>query len=260
VRNAHEVWGRGADGVFMPTGIAVKDYMIFSLCWTQKLANLYREVDMPLIAPSLLCADFSRLSQEIATVTTAGADMLHLDIMDGHFVPNLTFGNPVVRDIIKVSTIPTDAHLMVANPGDYIAPFAQAGVSYFSFHIEATAHSHRIIEKIKSHGMKAGVAINPGTSLYTIIDTLPDIDFVLIMSVNPGFAGQKFIPSAIEKIKFLHAYRVEKKLSFLIEIDGGISDKNISSVVSAGIDIVVAGSYIFADDDYQKKIWSLKNV
>jgi ribulose-phosphate 3-epimerase len=210
------------------------------------------------IAPSLLSADMGRFAEEISAVTSAGADILHLDIMDGHFVPNLTFGVPIIRAISKVSTIPLDAHFMVSNPDFYIEPCADMGITYFSFHIEAVHHSHRMIQKIKKHSMKAGIALNPGTPVSSIIDLLTEVDFVLIMSVNPGFGGQKFIDFCLDKIKYLNKYRTENKLNFEIEIDGGVSSENIQSIVSAGTDIIVAGSFVFEHTDYAKAISALK--
>jgi len=214
----------------------------------------------PIIAPSLLSANFLSLGDDIKTLESLGIQLLHLDIMDGHFVPNLTFGIPIVKAICKATSIPTDAHLMVTNPDDYIKPFADAGVRYFSFHIEAVTHSHRMLQKIKDHGMKAGVALNPGTPITAITELLPFADFVLVMSVNPGFSGQTFIPTALPKIATLVELRRQLGLTFLIEIDGGVSDQNIKQIISAGTDLIVAGSYIFEAADIAVAVRSLQNV
>ena len=210
------------------------------------------------IAPSLLSADFGRLAEEIHKVTDAGANILHLDIMDGHFVPNLTYGLPVVKAISQIAKIPLDAHLMVTNPDFYIEPFADLGVNYFSFHIEAVQHAHRIVEKIKSSGMKAGIALNPATHIINIEYLLADIDFVLIMSVNPGFSGQKFIEFCLPKVELLKNMKDEKKLNFEIELDGGVNAQNIASIVSSGVDIAVAGASVFSSSDYSEAIRNLK--
>ena len=210
------------------------------------------------VAPSLLAADFGRLKEEIQKVTEAGADILHLDIMDGHFVPNPTFGLPVINSISKIAKIPMDAHLMVTNPDFYIEPLADMGVKYFSFNIETVQHSHRMVEKIQSKGMKAGIALNPGTSIVSIEHLLDSFDFALIMSVNPGFHGQKFIQFCLEKVYNLDVIRNDHELDFEIELDGGVNEKNINSIVEVGADIVVAGAAVFGCEDYREAIRKLK--
>jgi len=215
---------------------------------------------IPIIAPSLLSANFLSLGQDIKTLESLGIQLLHLDIMDGHFVPNLTFGIPIVKAICKATSIPTDAHLMVTNPDDYIKPFADAGVSYFSFHIEAVTHSHRMLQKIKDHGMKAGVALNPGTPITAITELLPFADFVLVMSVNPGFSGQTFIPTALTKIAALADLRQKRDYAYSIVDDGGVTDQVMHQLTTAGADVVVAGSYIFEAADIATAIRSLQNV
>jgi len=213
-----------------------------------------------IIAPSLLSADFGRLAEEIVTLQDMGVQMFHLDIMDGHFVPNLTFGMPVIKSIAGVATIPLDAHLMVTNPTEYVVPFAEIGIKYFSFHIETVHHSHRLVGNIKQHKMRAGIALNPGTPVSTVLDLLPDVDFILVMSVNPGFSGQRFIEHTLQKIVTLAEYRTAHSLDFQIEIDGGVNSDNIQSIVTAGADIVVASSFIFNTPDRAKALRSLTNV
>jgi len=213
-----------------------------------------------IIAPSLLSANFGRLAAEITELQTYGAEMFHLDIMDGHFVPNLTFGLPVIQAIARAAKVPLDAHLMVTNPQDYISPLADAGVSLFSFHIEVAHHSHRLVHTIKQKGMKAGIALNPGTPVATVFDLLTDIDFILIMSVNPGFSGQSFIQHSIQKIKTLAEYRKSHSLDFEIEVDGGVNSDLIKPIINAGADIVVASSFIFNAEDRETALRSLCNV
>lgn len=211
------------------------------------------------IAPSILSADFSRLEQEIIKVETAGADLIHIDIMDGHFVPNLTFGPPVVKAIRKVTNLPFDVHLMVEKPVEYITPFAEAGANILTVHVEATTHLHRVIQTIKEHHIQAGVSLNPATPLCLIEEILNDVDLVLIMSVNPGFGGQTFIPSALKKIRQLKTMLSRAHSQALIEVDGGVTIENASELKAAGADILVAGSAIYGAVDCQAAITSLKN-
>jgi ribulose-phosphate 3-epimerase len=198
-----------------------------------------------ILAPSILTADFSNLSGQIKELEKGGADWLHCDVMDGNFVPNISFGAPIIRSIKKITKLPLDAHLMIANPGSYIEDFVSAGCSYITVHQEATVHLHRVLERIKHLGAKAGVSINPATPISSLSPVLEYADMVLVMSVNPGFGGQKFIPSMLKKITELNEIREKEKYNYIIEIDGGINDENISSVVNAGCDAFVIGSSIF---------------
>lgn len=201
------------------------------------------------IAPSLLSADFSRLAEEIQTVERAGAGLLHVDVMDGHFVPNITVGLPVVKAVSRVTHLPIDAHLMISEPGRYAAEFVKAGANMVSVHVEADAHLHRTVMSIKSAGAQAGAVINPATPLESLQEILEFVDYVLIMSVNPGFGGQKFIPTALDKVRRLRHLIDQRGLPVRIEIDGGIDLSNIQQVVEAGAEIIVAGSAIFGSDD-----------
>ncbi len=210
------------------------------------------------VSPSILSADFANLQQDLTAVIKAGSDFLHIDVMDGHYVPNLTFGNPIIEKINTISTIPLDVHLMVTNPSDYYKFLANLRVAMISFHPATVHHLHREIYKIKELGIKAGLALNPGDSISIIEEVLADIDFVLVMSVNPGYGGQSFISSSYEKVEKLDRIRKEKNLSFKIEIDGGVNDKNAPQLIQAGVDIFVAGSYVFKSKDYAKAIDSLK--
>lgn len=212
-----------------------------------------------LIAPSLLSADFSKLAEEIKAVEKAGADILHLDIMDGLFVPNITFGPLVISSIRPHSNLIFDAHLMISAPERYIKDFADAGVDWISVHAEATNHLHRAIWKIKELDKKAGVALNPHTPLNVIKYLLEDLDFVLIMTVNPGFGGQKFIKNCLPKIIELRKLIEERKLDVLIQVDGGINPETAPEVIKAGARILVAGSAIFGEKDYAKAIEALKS-
>jgi ribulose-phosphate 3-epimerase len=214
------------------------------------------------IAPSILSSDFAHLADEIAAVEQAGADLLHVDVMDGHFVPNLTIGPPIVESIRKVTSLPLDCHLMITNPDDFIDEFAQAGANYITVHVETCPHLHRTIQFIKEKGLKAGVTLNPGTSLVTIEAILPDVDLVLIMSVNPGFGGQRFIPGALDKIRRARALIDGTGLPILLEVDGGVKVDNAGAIVAAGADILVAGSAIFEAPgcDYKNTIARMREA
>lgn len=201
---------------------------------------------MKLLAPSILSADFSILGQQIKEVEEAGADIIHLDIMDGRYVPNITIGPVVVESIRKITNLPFDAHLMIVEPEKYIPDFIKAGVDMISFHMDATIHSHRVVDLIKSNGVKAGVVLNPATPVNTIEEIIHYIDFVLIMSVNPGFGGQKFIPQTAEKVKKLKSLLEETgRTDIFIEIDGGVSIENIQYLSMLGVNVFVAGSAVF---------------
>lgn len=212
------------------------------------------------IAPSILSADFARLGEQVEAISRAGADYVHVDVMDGHFVPNISFGSAVMKSLDKLETAPYDVHLMIENPDAYIGDFVTEKTEYIVVHQEACRHLHRTVQNIKSHGIKAGVALNPATPVSSLECILEELDLVLIMSVNPGFGGQKFIPKALEKIKELDAIRKEKGYSFVIEIDGGISTDNIKMVSDAGCDIFVAGSAVFKADDLEKRICEFKKA
>lgn len=215
---------------------------------------------MPIIAPSLLSADFLRLNDECKMLNDSQADWFHLDVMDGRFVPNISFGLPIIEHIRKATKKVCDVHLMIEEPEKYTEAFKNAGADILSVHIETCNHLHRNIQQIKSLGMKAGVALNPHTSVSLLSDILQDIDVVLLMSVNPGFGGQKFIPYTLEKIKQVHNMIAERKLTVHIEIDGGVTLENASSIVSAGADVLVAGNTVFKSADPIAAIASLKNI
>jgi ribulose-phosphate 3-epimerase len=213
---------------------------------------------MKLIAPSILSADFSKLGDEIKAVEAAGADWIHADVMDGHFVPNITIGPLVVEAVKRVTDLPIDVHLMIQNPDNYISAFAEAGASHISVQVETCIHLNRTIQLIKGCGVHAGIVLNPSTPLASLEWVLEDVDYVLIMSVNPGFGGQAFIPGSLDKIKALRRQIQDRGLSILIEVDGGVNKKTIAEIASAGADIFVAGSAIFGSVDYQKTIQSFR--
>ncbi len=211
------------------------------------------------LAPSILSADFANLKHDIDVVTRGGADLLHVDVMDGHFVPNLTIGPPVVQALKKYATIPLDVHLMMTNPDLFIEQFAESGADYLTVHVEVCHHLHRVIHAIKEHGMKAGVSLNPATPLSSIDEILREVDMILIMSVNPGFGGQKFIPFCLSKIRRLRQRLNELELQQVeIEVDGGVSITNIKNVADAGATIIVAGSAIFNAPDPAEMISKMK--
>ena len=197
------------------------------------------------LAPSILSADFARLGEQAQAAVGGGATVLHVDIMDGHFVPNLTIGPPVVASLRKVVTVPFDCHLMIERPDDFIPAFAEAGANWISVHQEACVHLDRTLHLIASHGCKPGVVINPATPVYTLDDVLPLVHHVLVMSVNPGFGGQSFIRSSLKKIELLAQLRESRGLNFRIEIDGGVHHDTVADIVRAGAEILVAGSAIF---------------
>jgi ribulose-phosphate 3-epimerase len=211
-----------------------------------------------LIAPSLLASDFANLQKEIDMVNQSEADWFHLDIMDGVFVPNISFGMPVIKAIAQHAKKPLDVHLMIVDPDRYIDTFAQLGASILTVHFEACTHLHRTIQHIKSAGMKAGVALNPHTNIELLEDVINDIDLALIMSVNPGFGGQKFINNTYHKIAALRDLIVTKNANTLIEIDGGVSDQNAAKLVDAGANVLVAGSFVFKSSAPTKTISALK--
>ena len=213
---------------------------------------------MKKIAPSILSADFSRLGEEIKAVEAAGADYIHIDVMDGHFVPNITIGPLVVAAARKITTLPLDVHLMIENPDRYIPDFAAAGADIIVVHAEASVHLHRSIQLIKSLGKRAGVSLNPATPLNYLEYVLADLDLVLLMTVNPGFGGQSFIEEAIPKIKALRAMLDKRGLEAELEVDGGVKTDNIARISHAGADVFVAGSAVFGSSDYSSTIAALK--
>lgn len=215
---------------------------------------------MAIIAPSLLSADFMNLERDSQMLNESVADWFHLDVMDGRFVPNITFGMPVVKAFSKVTHKPLDVHLMIVEPEKYIQGFAEAGAHVISVHIEATNHLHRAMQMIRQLGVKSGIAVNPHTTIQSLEDVISEADVVCLMSVNPGFGGQKFIPQTIEKIQRLKELILKKNLSTLIEIDGGVTLENASEIIHAGADVLVAGNTVFGSSDPTEMIEKLKSI
>ena len=213
---------------------------------------------MKLIAPSILSANGAKLGEEIIAVEKAGADWIHVDVMDGHFVPNITMGPAIIGALRKSTRLPFDVHLMIKNPDMYVESFADAGADFITVHTEAANHLHRTVELIKKTGKKAGVSLNPATPLSQIEEILPDIDLLLIMSVNPGFGGQKFIKSSLDKIRRASSMMAKLPQKPLLEVDGGVNLTNIAAIAKAGADVLVAGAAVFGTADYAQTITALK--
>ena len=201
------------------------------------------------LAPSILSADFAHLADQVRAATEGGGTLVHVDIMDGHFVPNITIGPPVVKSLRRVTALPLDCHLMIENPDQYIADFVEAGADWISVHQEACRHLNRTLQHVKESGAQAGAVINPATPIETLVEVLDIVDYVLVMSVNPGFGGQKFIPGAVHKIRRLSEMRASRRLQFRIEVDGGIGLDTVAEVVRAGAEILVAGNAVFGKGD-----------
>ncbi len=214
----------------------------------------------PLISPSILSADFARLADAVQQVEAAGADWIHVDVMDGHFVPNLTVGPPMVEALRKVTTLPLDVHLMMTNPDEFIPEFAKAGADILTVHVETCPHLHRTVQSIKEQNVKAGVSLNPATSATTLEHILGDVDLVLVMSVNPGFGGQKFIDGTLDKIRQIRTMINTSKGSPYLEVDGGITVLNVASVLKAGANVLVAGSAIFGSSNITDTIRQLRTA
>lgn len=215
---------------------------------------------MKAVAPSILSADFTRLGEELRAMERAGADYHHLDVMDGHFVPNMTFGPMVVEAARRVASIPLDVHLMIDNPDSYAVDYVKAGADFVTFHYEATPHVHRVLSSIRQAGAGSGLSLTPSTPIEALSEVVNYLDLVLIMSVNPGFGGQSFIPEALDKIYRLRKFLDEKsKKHIFIEVDGGVSGQNASALYEAGADILVSGSYLYGASDYALAIDSLKH-
>lgn len=212
---------------------------------------------MKRLAPSLLSADFSKLEEQVALIEKGGAHFIHVDVMDGHFVPNISFGAVVMKSLLSKTKLPFDVHLMIENPDQYLEDFVLENTEFITVHAEACTHLHRTVEHIKSLGIKAGVSLNPATPLSSLDAIIEDIDMVLIMSVNPGFGGQKFIPSSLKKISELKEIKEKRNPDLVIEVDGGITPENIKTVTDAGVDLVVAGSTVFGAPDIEKRVKEL---
>lgn len=210
------------------------------------------------ISPSLLSADQLNLERAVKEVEDAGADFLHIDVMDGHFVPNLTFGLPLISALKKITKLPLDVHIMVSNPDQVAEAYVQAGADYLCFHAEAAVHAHRILQSIRKAGVKAGLAINPGTPIVAVEPLLDQVDILLLMSVNPGFSGQDFIPNVYEKLKVIQGWKKEGKAPEIISVDGGVSNKNIKELVNLGANAFVTGSYFFNSPDKRMAIKKLR--
>ena len=210
------------------------------------------------IAPSILSADFARMGRDVEMLERSGADYIHFDVMDGHFVPNLTFGPPMCKDLRPITKLPLDVHLMVERPGDWVNPFRDAGADIVTFHVEAETHIHRVLQSIHAAGMKAGVVLNPATPLTMCEEVLDECDMVLLMSVNPGFGGQKFIPQVLKKMGALSAVKAERGLSFDIEVDGGVNENTAPLCRAAGATVLVAGNAVFTAPDPQEMIRQLR--
>ena len=213
-----------------------------------------------LIAPSILAADFGNLQRDVEMINNSTADWFHLDVMDGVFVPNISFGMPIIKNIASHATKTLDAHLMIIDPDRYIKTFAKLGINYLTVHYEACTHLHRTLQAIKAEGMKAGVALNPHTNVSLLEDTIKDIDLVCIMSVNPGFGGQSFIENTYSKVRKLKEIITKNNASTIIQIDGGVTNKNAQQLVDAGADVLVAGSYVFRSENPTETIQGLKNL
>jgi ribulose-phosphate 3-epimerase len=212
------------------------------------------------LAPSILSADFARIGEAVRLAENAGADVIHIDVMDGHFVPNLTLGPQAVAAIKKVTRLPLDVHLMVERPGDFVPLFVEAGADWISVHLEASRHLHRDISLIRESGRRAGAALNPATPLLLLADILPDLDYVLLMSVNPGFGGQKFVEATHQKISQLRGWIAERRLDIPIEVDGGVNPENVEGLIDDGASILVMGAAVFRSADPPGVIRQMKDI